>query len=68
MYLNIDYLLHHISYELHTIVKTWTEPLCANTKPSVQNLFCMQKISLIPQTVLLFFLPVLLTGRFFTHM
>ena len=35
MNLNIDYLLHHISYELHTIVKTWTEPLCAHTKPSV---------------------------------
>ena len=35
MNLNIDYLLHHISYELHTIVKTWTEPLFAHTKPSV---------------------------------
>lgn len=32
---NIDYLMQHISYELHTIVKNWTDTLSSQTKPEV---------------------------------
>lgn len=35
MNFNIDYLIQHISYELHTIVKNWTDTLSSQTKPEV---------------------------------
>ena len=35
MNFNIDYLMQHISYELHTIVKNWTDTLSSQTKPEV---------------------------------
>ena len=35
MIFNIDYLMQHISYELHTIVKNWTDNLSSQTKPEV---------------------------------
>ena len=40
MNFNIDYLMQHISYELHTIIKNWTEHLSAQTKPEV---VCVRK-------------------------
>lgn len=40
MIFNIDYLMQHISYELHTIIKNWTEHLSAQTKPEV---VCVRK-------------------------
>lgn len=35
MNFNIDYLMQHISYELHTIIKNWTDTLSSQTKPEV---------------------------------
>lgn len=35
MIFNIDYLMQHISCELHTIVKNWTDNLSSQTKPEV---------------------------------
>ena len=35
MNFNIDYLMQHISYELHTIVKNWTDTLSSQAKPEV---------------------------------
>ena len=35
MNFNIDYLMQHISYELHTIVKNWTGHLSSQTKLEV---------------------------------
>ena len=35
MNFNIDYLMQHISYELHTIVNNWTDTLSSQTKPEV---------------------------------
>ena len=35
MNFNIDYLMQHISYELQTIVKNWTDTLSSQTKPEV---------------------------------
>lgn len=32
---NIDYLMQHISNELHTVVKTWTGSLSAQTTPKI---------------------------------
>lgn len=38
--MNIHYLIQHISYELHTIVKTWNGELTARTVPDI---FCARK-------------------------
>ena len=54
MNFNIDYLMQHISYELHTIIKNWTDTLSSQTKPAV---VCAPLSSL----------PELLISRFFTH-
>ena len=35
MNIYIDNLMQHISYELHTIVKNWTDTLSSQTKPEV---------------------------------
>ncbi len=35
MSINTDYLMQHISYELHTVVKTWTDSLSLQTHPEV---------------------------------
>lgn len=35
MNFNIEYLMQHISYELHTIIKNWTDTLSSQTKPEV---------------------------------
>ena len=35
MIFNIDYLMQHISCELHTIVENWTDNLSSQTKPEV---------------------------------
>ena len=59
MNFNIDYLMQHISYELHTIIKNWTDTLSSQTKPEV--------VCAILPTILLSSLRELLTSRFFTH-